>query len=168
MEKVEIGRSRLKTFFLILGAIGFVLGGIWMIKAPDTDLFEKIIGGISILFFGAATPLGIKKLITNDVALELSETCLIIEPKSTKKYVLPWGEILGFDEISINGTKIITIRVSNPQDWINRETNSIKRKMMQFNFNNYRTPFNITSTGLNVSHGKLLEILHDFHRNNKH
>jgi hypothetical protein len=105
MEKVEIGRSRIKTFFLLLGAIGFVIGGIWMTMASDTNMFEKIVGGIGVLFFGAAIPIGIKKLITNETALELSKSCLIIEPKSNKKYVLPWDKITGFDEISIKGAK---------------------------------------------------------------
>jgi len=43
-------------------------------------------GGIGILFFGAAIPPGIKNVITNDVALGLSSNCLIIEPKSNKKW----------------------------------------------------------------------------------
>ena len=165
MEKVEIGRSRIKTFFLLLGAVGFVIGGIWMTMASDTNLFEKIVGGISVLFFGAGIPIGIKKFITNESALELSKRCLIIEPRSNKKYVLPWEKITGFEEIRIKGAKIILIKVSNPKDWINQETNTIKRKMMQFNFNSYGTPFNITSSGLKISHKKLLELLNDFKRN---
>ncbi len=162
MEKLEIERSRFKTFFLILGAIVFVIAGIFMIKSSDTDLFEKIMGGIGILFFGAAIPIGIKKLITNENALVLSKRCLIIEPNSNKKHVLPWDKIIGFEEIRIKGAKIINIKVSNPHEWVNREPNPIKRKMMQFNLNNYGTPFNITSTGLNVSHKKLLENLNSF------
>ena len=163
MEKIEIGRSRIKTFFLLLGTVGFIIGGVWII-ASDTNILEKIVGGIGILFFGAAIPIGIKKLITNETAIELSKKCLIIEPQSNKKYALPWDKITRFDEISIKGAKIILINVSNPEDWINRETNTIKRKMMQFNLNNYGTPFNITSSGLKVSHKKLLKMLNDFQK----
>lgn len=167
MEKLEIGRSRIKTFFLLLGAIGFVIVGIWMIKAADTTIFEKIVGGIGVLFFGVTIPIGIKKLIINETALELSNKYLIIEPESNKKYVLPWDKITGFEEIRIKGAKIIIIKVSNSQEWINDEPNSIKRKMMQFNFNNYGTPFNITSSGLSISHGTLLEKLNDYLINNR-
>jgi hypothetical protein len=162
MKKIEIGRSRIKTFFVLLGAVGFVVGGIWMLMASDTHLSEKIVVGIGLLFFGAAIPLGIKKLIKNETALELSKKYLIIEPKSSKKYVLPWDKITGFREVSIKGAKIILIKVRNPQDWINEEANTIKRKMMQFNFNNYGTPFCVTSSGLSISHKKLLELLNDF------
>jgi len=167
MENIKIGRSRIMTFLLILGAIGFVIGGVWILKDSDTDLFEKIIGGISILFFGAAIPLGIRKLITNEDAVEFNNYNLIIEPNSNKRIVIPWNKILGFDEIRIKGAKIITIKVSNPQEWINGEPNSIKRKLMQFNNRNYKTPFNITSSGLNISHKKLFELLIDYHKERK-
>lgn len=167
MENIKIGRSRIKTFLLILGAIGFVVGGFWMMTNDETDLFTKIIGGISILFFGAAIPLGIKKLITNEDAVEFNNYNLIIEPNSNKRVVIPWNKILGFDEISIRGAKIITIKVSNPQEWINGEPNSIKRKLMQFNNSNYKTPFNITSSGLNISHKKLFKLLNEYHKKHK-
>lgn len=166
MQKVIVGRSRIKTFLLLLGAIAFVLIGIWMITTSGTDVLEKVIGGISILFFGAAIPIGIKKLITNEPALELSENHLIIEPQSNKKFVLPWNIILEFDVINIKSTKIITIKVSNPKDWIDKETNPIKRKLMQFNLNSYGTPFNIASSGLDISHKKLMELLDNFLKKN--
>jgi len=81
METIKIGRSRIKTFLLILGAIGFVVGGVWMISDADNGLINKIIGGMGILFFGAAIPLGIKKIIANEDAAELNNSNLIIEPK---------------------------------------------------------------------------------------
>jgi hypothetical protein len=55
MEKIEIGRSRIKTFFLLLAAVGFVIVGISMIMASHANIFQKIFGGIGVLFFGAAT-----------------------------------------------------------------------------------------------------------------
>ncbi len=167
MDKIEIGRSRFKTFLLILGAVGFVVAGILMIRTSEIDMFEKFIGGIGILFFGAAIPLGIKKLITNEVALEISRNNLILEPNSNKKYVLVWNEILGFDVVKIKGAKIIIIEMNNPQKWINKESNLVKKKMMQYNYNNYGTPFNITAAGLSVSHSKLLSSLRDYHSENK-
>ncbi|PQJ15956.1 STM3941 family protein [Aureicoccus marinus] len=162
MDKVEIGRSRSKTFLLILGAIAFVAAGLGMIYASDTDMFEKVIGGISILFFGAAIPIGIKKLIKNEIAIELNAKKLIIEPKSSKRLSLAWDKIQGFDVIKISGTKIIIILVNEPEEWIEKETNSVKRNLMQFNLNNYGSPFNITSTGLAVSHYSLLDLLNEY------
>lgn len=167
MENLKLGRSRMKTFLLLLGAIGFVLGGLWMLQSPDTDLFEKIAGVVGVLFFGAAIPIGIKKLYTNEMALELSKDYLIIEPSSSNKYVLPWRHISGFEVIKIKGTKIITIKVDHPQDWINKESSLIKRKLMQFNLSNYGTPFNISASGLEISHHKLLELLNRFHKAGK-
>ena len=167
MEIKNIGRRGVKTFLLILGAIGFVLVGIWIIRDIDSDLIEKIFGVVSILFFGAAIPLGIKKLITNEDALQLDNYNLIIEPNSHKRIAIPWNKIIGFEEIRIEGVKFITIKVSNPQVWINGESNPAKRKLMQFNYSTSQTPFNITSSGLNISHKELFKLLNEFHKEYK-
>lgn len=167
MEKVIVGRSLGKTFLLILGAMGFVALGVWTIAGNGFDLFEKIVGGIGILFFGAAIPIGVKKLINNENALELNHGNLIIEPDSNKRLVIPWEKIVGFGEVRIEGVKFITINVSKPEEWMNREQNAVKKKLMQFNNLKYQTPFNIGSGGLNISHKKLLGLLIEFHRKSK-
>ncbi len=163
MEVVKVSRSRIKTLLLIIAAIGFVATGVWMIAAKDSDIFLKVIGAVSVLFFGSAIPLGLKKLINNDDGLHLTSNALIIEPDSTQKLVIPWTEIIGFRVVKIQSTKIIVVDVDNPEDWLSRESNPIKRKLMQFNQSTYGTPFNISASGLNLSHNKVLAELELFH-----
>ena len=162
MEKIEISRSRIKLFFLLLAALGFVVLGIWMILASGTNWFEKIMGGISVLFFGASVPFGVKQSLSNDIGLEFSKAHLIKEPKSNKKMVLPWDEIEGFAEVNIKGSKIIIIMINHPQDWIDQETSLIKRKIMQLNYNACGTPFSVSASGLRIRHKELLALLREF------
>lgn len=159
MEALKIGRSRIKTFLLILCAISFVAIGVWMTVSSDTDLYEKGMGVLCIFFFGAAIPLGIKKLVTNEIALLFTDESLSIEPYSSSKSVLPWNEIEGIEEVKIKGAKIILIKMRDPKYWIDMETKPMRKKMMQFNFNRFKTPFNITASGINISHIDLVQTL---------
>ncbi len=156
-----VGRSRFKTFLILLGAIAFLLIGIWLLFLDNSDIYRKIIGGLTMLFSGAAIPIGIKKLVRNEAALAFNEEYLIIEPASKNKLALPWTEIEAFEVVQIKGTKIIIIKVKDPLEWIQKESNPVKKKLMQFNNNMYKSPFNIASSGLNISHEKLFDLLNE-------
>lgn len=159
MNAIKIKNSIWKTILLLLAAIAFVVIGIFILLDQESDLIMKGIAIIGILFFGAAIPIGIIKIVKSDAELELTDKHLIIQPNTKKEIKLNWSEIVDFNVVKIKGTKIITILVSNPQSWIDKETNLIKRKLMKFNLNNYGTPFSITTSSLAVSHHKLLDQL---------
>jgi len=47
---------------------------------------------------------------------------LNINPKKSLTEFIPWEEIFGFEEIKIYSTKIIMIKVMNPNSWLEKET----------------------------------------------
>jgi hypothetical protein len=49
--------------------------------------------------------------------------------------------------------------VKNPQGYIDRETNLIKRKAMQMNFNSYGSPISISANALDTDFDRLHELL---------
>ena len=51
----------------------------------------------------------------------------------------------------------------NPEHWIEKETSGFRRKLMQFNINNYNSPFNIAASGLDISSDKLIETLNNYY-----
>ena len=167
MENIQVKATRWKTLLLLFAAFGFVVAGIWMLLYPEMGMFNRGVGLVGVIFFGAAIPIGIKKLIINQVELELSEVNLIIKPESNNTIPLPWSEIKGFDILKIKGTKIIIIKVLNPKDYIDRETNPIRKALMKFNNSNYGSPFNFTGSGMNISTNKLLIELNRFHTLNR-
>ncbi len=163
MDTFQVTSVKWKTLLLLIACIGFVAFGATMLYHGITEwpneIFAILLGLVTVLFFGAAFPLGIKRLFSNVIELELTKYALKIQANTANGFAIPWKNISHFSEIKISGAKIILIHVENPQHWINRQINPIKRKLMQFNYANYGTPFNTTSSGMNISHKKLLNKL---------
>ena len=77
--------------------------------------------------------------------------------------MIEWKDIVGFSEIDIHGTKIVIIGVSNPEYWIEKEENKIRKKMMIFSAkqNKYGSPFNITASTMQIKHDELMQMLNE-------
>ncbi len=155
---------------MLIGSIIFVVLGIWMFmnaynftgwKARNPILTQGI-GVISILFFGFGIFIGIKRIIKSELALIIDSKGLNVYPKKSLSEYIEWKDILGFREIKIHSTRILIIDVKHPDYWIEKETSSIRRKLMQFNLNNYDSPFNIAAAGLDISYKELNDKLHSY------
>lgn len=175
MNRIEIYTSKKKSILLLIGSIIFVILGIWMImnaynftgwKARN-PFFTQAIGVISILFFGFGIFVGISRLIKSELALIIDSKGLNINPKKSLTEYIEWKDILGFREIKIQSTRILIIGVKNPEHWIGKESSSIRRKLMQFNLNNYDSPFNIAASGLDISYEELNDKLNSYFKKYK-
>ncbi len=163
MNRKEIYTSKKKSILILLGSIVFVTIGVLSVMNPErfiTILFPnpdiiRIIGIASILFFGLGIFVGIKRLIKSEIALIIDPKGLIVNPKKSLTEFIEWKNILGFIEIKIQSQKIIIISVKNPEYWIEKETSTIRKKLMRFNLNNYDSPFNIAAAGLDIGYDEL-------------
>lgn len=167
MERIEIYSSRKKSLFLLVGSIAFVALGFWLVIEAENltgwrarnPIFTRGIGIASILFFGTGIFIGIKRLIKSEIALIIDTQGLNVNPKKSLTEFIRWSDISGFDEIKIQSTRIVIIGVKNPDYWLDKETSRFRKILMQYNINNYNSPFNIASAGLNISSDKLIETL---------
>jgi len=163
MENIEIYTSKKKSILLLLGSLIFVGLGIWFtLEANDlatsmnrNPILLQGVGIFAILFFGLGIYAGIKRLVSSQLMLIISPKGLNVDPKKSITGLIGWNEILGFDEISIHGTKILIINVKNPDSWLEKEKNQLRRQLMKYNIENYSSPFNISSNGLNIDHAQL-------------
>ena len=170
MERIEIYTSKKKSVLLLIGSIAFVALGIWLLMEADNltgwrarnPIVTRGIGIASILFFGLGIFVGIKRLIKSEIALIIDHIGLNVNPKKSLTEFIKWDDILGFEEIKIQSTRILIIGVKNPEYWLEKETSTIKKKMMQFNINNYNSPFNIAASGLDISSSELNEKLNGY------
>lgn len=170
MERVEIYTSRKKSILMLLGSIAFVALGIWLVMEADNltiwrarnPIFAKGIGVASFLFFGLGIFIGIKRLIKSEIALIITSEGLNVNPKKSLTEFIKWGEVEGFEEIKIQSTRIVIIGVKNPEYWLDKETSTLRKKLMQFNINNYNSPFNIAAAGLDISSKELNETLNRY------
>jgi len=164
MERIEIYSSKKKTVFLLIGSTAFVALGIWLFLDADklsrvaiNPTFTRAIGMASIAFFGLGIFVGVKRLIKSELSLVIDSKGLNVNPK--KHEIIEWKEIQGFKTIRIQSTEIVIIGVNNPGYWLEKEKNVFRKKLMQFNVNNYNSPFNISSAGLSISSNELIETL---------
>ncbi len=168
MEPIEIYTSKRKSVLILLLSVALVVASIWVLTSGEFDYEDttlvKVASVAGILLFGLGIIVSIKRLVKSELALIIAPEGLNINPKKSLDEFIPWDEILGFDEVSIKGTKIVIIVVKNPSHWIDKETSALKRKMMLFNVKNYQSPFNITANVLDRNHEELmaeLSLAHD-------
>ena len=159
MDKIEIYSSKKKLFLLLIASLLFVVVGIFMLLYFEN--IKKIIGLISILFFGLGIYFSIRGLVKNQLILVIDAIGINVNPKKSLSEKIEWKNIIGFSEIRIQGAKIVIIKVNNPNYWIEKEENQIRKKIMSFNTDNYGSPFNISANAMQISHLELIQILND-------
>ncbi|GAB2802970.1 hypothetical protein GCM10027275_56400 [Rhabdobacter roseus] len=170
MERIEIYSSKKKSLLLLIGSIAFVAIGVWLLLEADNftgwrarnPIFTRGIAIASIIFFGLGIFVGIKRLIKSEIALIIDSKGLNVNPKKSLTEFIKWTDIKGFEEIKIQSTRIVIIGIKNPEYWLDKETSGFRRKLMQFIINNYNSPFNIASAGLDISSDSLIGTLNKY------
>ncbi|GAA4272175.1 STM3941 family protein [Aquimarina gracilis] len=170
MERKEIYTSKKKSVLLLIGSIVFVVLGIWFVIEADnltewrikSPILIRGIGIVAILFFGLGIFAGIKRIIKSEIALIIAAEGISVNPKKSPVEFIKWEDVLGFEEIKIHSTKILIIQVKDPQYWLDKESNTFRKKIMQFNVNNYNSPFNIAANGLDISSKELNNTLNSY------
>ena len=168
-QTIEIALSKKKIFFMLIGALAFVAIGLWFVISPPTISNSywgnptkiAIAGYASIVFFGLCAFVLIKKLPDNKPGLIIDQTGLTDNSSGVSAGQILWTDIENISVIEIHSQKLIMLQVTNPQDYIDKQTSSFKRKMMQLNYKMYGTPLSITSNGLTISFDELLSTLTD-------
>lgn len=154
---------------MLTGALVFVAIGLWFVISPPTISNSywgnptkiAIAGYASIVFFGICAFVLIKKLPDNKPGLVIDETGLTDNSSGVSAGQILWSDIEDISVIEIHRQKLIMLQVKKPQDYIDKQANGFKRKMMQMNYKMYGTPLSITSNSLKIKFDELLNILND-------
>jgi hypothetical protein len=167
--QIEIPLSKKKLILMLIGSIAFVTAGLWFVINPPTisnPFFGNptvilVTGIASILFFGLCAVYIARKLPDNKPGLIIDNIGLTDNSSGVSAGQILWSDIENISVIEIHRQKLIMLQVKNPQDYIDKQTSSFKRKMMQMNFSMYGTPLSITSNALQIKFDELLNILND-------
>lgn len=157
-------RKTLKFFifaiiFTVLGSL-FILSPKTFIRATDTFMIT-LIGYVCIVFFGFCSIYAGMKLFDKKSALVIDEEGIQDNSSGVAASKILWKDVKGVYEETVSGQRFIMIDVRNPKDYLTKEKNPIKRRMMELNFKLYGTPIHITANALKISYDDLLKLIID-------
>jgi hypothetical protein len=166
-EQIEIPLSKKKLILMLIGSIGFVAAGVWfLINPPEINnplfgnpVFILVISIAAILFFGICAVYITRKLSDNKPGLIIDNAGLTDNSSGVSAGQILWSDIENIAVIEIYRQKLILLQLNNPQDYINKQQNGFKRKIMQMNLNSYGTPLSISSNSLQIKFDDLVTIL---------
>ena len=166
-NQIEIELSKQKILLLLIGSILFVGLGIWFVINPDKFISSFIksatvifIAGIAaILFFGFVSFFIFKKLFDKKPGLTVNNEYIIDNSSAVAAGQIFWSDVLKIKISQVYRQEFLMLIVSNPEEYINKQSSSIKRKAMQMNFRSYGSPISISANGLQCSFDELKNIL---------
>lgn len=166
---IEIQLSKSKIAIRLLGSIIFVVLGFWFVVRPpriSNSFFGNptlmlIAGLASILLFGLIGFGLFKKLFDKSPGIIISDEGILDNSSGISAGFVPWEDILEIRETKVQRSYFINLVVKNPEYYINRQTNILKRKMTQMNYNTYGTVIGINAGALQCEHNQLKAMITD-------
>ncbi|WPO79761.1 STM3941 family protein [Flavobacterium sp. KACC 22761] len=169
MEKIELFSSKKKSFLHLIGGLLFVFIGVYLFIKSESNISSrspnpisiKALGIITILFFGLGAFIAIRNLIKERLILIIDENGIDVNPKKNSSGFINWNNIEGFSELKIQNQKMVLIKVNNTDYWIENEKNILKKKLIEFNFENYGSPFCLSAVSMQINHAELMKVLNE-------
>ncbi len=165
--KIEIQLSKLKIGLLFIGALIFVILGIqfainpeeWLSLRSKSPEFVRIMGLISVVFFGICGIFIGRKLFDKKIGLTIDERGITDNTNATSIGLIEWEDIMGVDKVEIASSKILIIKTDKPDKYIQRAKNGISKRAMKANNKMYGSPISIISSSLKMKFNELENLI---------
>jgi hypothetical protein len=166
-EQIEIPLSKKKILLILFGAIAFVVIGVFFLINPSmfvtsaarNPTFIFIVGFASVLFFGLCTIVAFRKFFDKKVGLVINREGIMDNSSGVSAGLVVWSDIKEIKTYSVSGQKFLMFIVKNPQDYIDKEANPLKRKAIEMNFKIYGSPISIAANSLQTNFDNLHNLL---------
>ena len=166
-EQIEIPLSKKKMLLTLFGAIVFVGLGIWFLinsHKISNPIFGNptlifIVGVASILFFGLVAVTIFRKFSDNKAGLIISKEGITDNSSGVSAGQIPWTDIQEIKVSQVMSQKFLMLIVRNPQDYLDKVTNPLKRNAMKMNYKTYGSPISISSNALQTDFDNLYKLL---------
>jgi hypothetical protein len=120
MEEFVAYPSQTKIVVLVLGCVGFVALGVWftglLVPPPGTDRYSTevvvLVGWVTILLFGGAGVVWLKRLFERRVQLRISP--LGVKAARWSDTTIPWSEITDVTTWTGHGQTVIVLHLEDP------------------------------------------------------
>ncbi|GGG25497.1 STM3941 family protein [Pontibacter amylolyticus] len=162
-QKIEIPLSKAKMMLFLVGAVAFVVAGVFFAIEPArfiSPIFRseeiiRIAGVTAVLFFGLGAVYILRKLFDKKVGLTIDEEGITDNSSAVSVGLIEWQDITGVETLEISSNMIMLLHTNNPEKYMARATNMFFRKAMQANHRMYGTPLSITANSLQIKYKEL-------------
>ena len=172
-EKIEIPISKVKITFLLLGSLAFLLVSTWLLSIHIDEhtpfwaienVFINVVCVLGLLMGAIGSYFSIKKLYDNEPGLVIDELGIIDNSGGVSVGRIYWVDMIGVHKYLVDAgpassQKFVSIFLVNPEDYIARQPNSLKRKMIQANAKYSGTPVSISANSLKISFDELYDLI---------
>jgi hypothetical protein len=155
MDTIEVKFSRVKISLLILIALIFVIGGIFILFVGK-DLRAKIIGWSSIIFFGFCLFVFLKRFLNTEPRIILDDEG--IEDKSLDVGKILWEDIAAAYPNNIMTNKFISLKLKDVEKY-SRRISKPKQKLASYNQSLGFETLNLNLIGLDISQKNLMTLI---------
>ena len=166
-QKIEISLNKKKLVLLLFISMVFFGLGLWMmISLSDLEDFILIypiiifLSGVSSVLFSGFCGIYIAyKLTDKKPALIIRNDGILDNSSGISAGLILWTDVIDIEVAEVRNIKFMMIIVKNPQEYINKQTNALKRFGMQMTFNFYGSPISISASTLTSNFDDLLELI---------
>jgi len=158
-EQIEIPLSNKNILLLLFGAVTFVVIGVLFLISPSPSMFIIIAGLVAISVFGLFAIVAFRKLFDKKVGLIINREGIIDNSSGVSAGLVLWSDIKEIKISNVASQKFLTFIVNNPQYYIDKFTNPLKRKAVEMNYRIYGSPINIAADLLQTNFESLHNLL---------
>lgn len=164
---IKIPLNKRKLVKGLIGSIIFVVLGCWLlIYQPETSnpffdnpLIKYGAAIASILFFGFGIFYFSKKVLDKKPGITIDDKGIFDNSSAVSVGLIPWTDFIKTSIVMTMKHEYLVIGVNNPEFYLNKQTNFLKKKGMQYNFNNYGSPLAISTNGITCTIKELSSII---------
>jgi hypothetical protein len=167
-DRVAIPLSKAKVVLLIVLALVFVVGGLWLFNIADAQsryapIYVKAIALLSIGLFGLSGAYGLVRLFDDSPGLILDAEGIIDNSSMAAAGRVPWREIRDIQVVSIGGQAFLAFIVTDPEKYLSKG-NILSRMLVKANYKIYGAPIFIGARALKVKFEDLQEQIQNLRR----
>tara|TARA_B110000240_G_C13345591_1_gene387414 strand:+ start:197 stop:604 length:408 start_codon:yes stop_codon:yes gene_type:complete len=123
------------------------------------EVLKKIIGLLSVSFFGFFAFKVLKKLLDNEYYVKISKTGIYDKSSSFNIGLIKWENIERIECRKVMNRRYIQVVVNNPKEYIKRQKNSRMKKRLESHFKLFGTPVHIYTNTLEMRFKDLYDLI---------
>ena len=165
-DRIVVPSSKTKLTMLTVGALLFVVGGLWLFDIADTQgryasIYVKGVAVLAAGFFGLCALYGFIKLFDRAPGLVLDHEGIIDNSSGVAAGRVSWSEIRDVRAMSISGQRFLAFIVKDPEKYLGKG-NIVSSVFVNLNYKIYGTPIFISSHSLKTNFADLERQIRDF------